>query len=178
MLSSAPEKVLDLCTGSGCIGLAIANQFPESHVDLADIDSSALELAASNVALHGFEARVKTFQSDMFDNLEGVYDLIVCNPPYVSRSEYENLPEEYKAEPELGLVSEQEGLEIPLKVLRESAQYLQANGLLILEVGFSNALLSQRLTKVPIPWLEFENGGEGVLALSCEELKQYSEEFN
>lgn len=178
LLSSPPEKVLDLCTGSGCIGIAIANQFTESHVDLADIDKSALELAASNIALHGFEARVKIIQSDLFENLDGVYDLIVCNPPYVSIAEYKNLPKEYKAEPALGLISDQEGLKIPLTVLREAADYLQPDGLLVLEVGYSNELLSQRLTEVPIPWIEFENGGEGVLAMSCEELRQYSGELN
>lgn len=170
--------MLDLCTGSGCIGIAIANQFSECDVDLADIDESALELASSNVVLHGFGARVTTFQSDLFENLEGLYDLIVCNPPYISTYEYENLPEEYMAEPVLGLVGEEQGLAIPLRVLREAAHYLQPDGLLILEVGFSNELLSQRLAGVSIRWLEFENGGEGVLAMDSEELRQYSGEFN
>ena len=178
LLNSRPKRVLDLCTGSGCIGIAIANQFSECDVDLADIDESALELASSNVALHGFGARVTTFQSDLFENLEGLYDLIVCNPPYISTYEYENLPEEYMAEPVLGLVGEEQGLAIPLRVLREAAHYLQPDGLLILEVGFSNELLSQRLAGVSIRWLEFENGGEGVLVMDSEELRQYSGEFN
>ena len=176
--NSRPKRVLDLCTGSGCIGIAIANQFSECDVDLADIDESALELASSNVVLHGFGARVTTFQSDLFENLEGLYDLIVCNPPYISTYEYENLPEEYMAEPVLGLVGEEQGLAIPLRVLREAAHYLQPDGLLILEVGFSNELLSQRLAGVSIRWLEFENGGEGVLVMDSEELRQYSGEFN
>ena len=178
LLNSRPKRVLDLCTGSGCIGIAIANQFSECDVDLADIDESALELASSNVVLHGFGARVTTFQSDLFENLEGLYDLIVCNPPYISTYEYENLPEEYMAEPVLGLVGEEQGLAIPLRVLREAAHYLQPDGLLILEVGFSNELLSQRLAGVSIRWLEFENGGEGVLVMDSEELRQYSGEFN
>lgn len=178
LLNSRPKRVLDLCTGSGCIGIAIANQFSECDVDLADIDESALELASSNVVLHGFGARVTTFQSDLFENLEGLYDLIVCNPPYISTYEYENLPEEYMAEPVLGLIGEEQGLAIPLRVLREAAHYLQPDGLLILEVGFSNELLSQRLAGVSIRWLEFENGGEGVLAMDSEELRQYSGEFN
>ena len=178
LLSSTPKRVLDLCAGSGCIGIAIANQFNECDVDLADIDESALELANSNVVLHGFGDRVTTFQSDLFENLEGLYDLIVCNPPYISTYEYENLPEEYMAEPVSGLVGEEQGLAIPLRVLREAAQYLQPDGLLILEVGFSNELLSQRLAGVSIRWLEFENGGEGVLAMDSEELRQYSGEFN
>ena len=178
LLNSRPKRVLDLCTGSGCIGIAIANQFSECDVDLADIDESALELASSNVVLHGFGARVTTFQSDLFENLEGLYDLIVCNPPYISTYEYENLPEEYMAEPVLGLVGEEQGLAIPLRVLREAAHYLQPDGLLILEVGFSNELLSQRLAGVSIRWLEFENGGEGVLAMDSGELEQYSGAFN
>ena len=178
LLNSRPKRVLDLCTGSGCIGIAIANQFSECDVDLADMDESALELASSTVVLHGFGARVTTFQSDLFENLEGLYDLIVCNPPYISTYEYENLPEEYMAEPVLGLVGEEQGLAIPLRVLREAAHYLQPDGLLILEVGFSNELLSQRLAGVSIRWLEFENGGEGVLAMDSEELRQYSGEFN
>ena len=178
LLNSPPQKVLDLCTGSGCIGIAIANQFVNCRVDLADIDSSALALAASNIALHGFEERVKIIQSDLFENVNDAYDLIVCNPPYVSHREYKDLPAEYKREPVTGLISEQEGLKMPITVMRQAVDYLKPDGLLILEVGFSNKALSERLANVPIPWLEFEKGGEGVLAMNREELRQYSGEFN
>ena len=109
-------------------------------------------------------------ESDLFAALKGTYDLIVSNPPYVSAAEVAELPAEYRQEPALGLLSDDEGLAIPLQILRQAADYLSEQGLLVLELGYSWALLAQRYPQLPVMWLDFENGGEGVLAISRAEL--------
>jgi ribosomal protein L3 glutamine methyltransferase len=156
----------------------MALQWPQSKVDLLDVSEEALSLAESNIELHGLQGRVRTIKSDLFDSLTGRYDLIVANPPYVSREEYDDLPAEFTHEPELGLVSAEEGLQIPLQILREAVDYLTDSGLLVMEVGYSHEALAQRLQGVPLLWLEFEHGGDGVLALSAAQLQQYREQFN
>lgn len=177
LLASDPLRILDLCAGGGSIGIAAALEFKESSVDLADISVEALALAADNIALYDLGSRVKTLRSDLFAAVSGKYDLIVSNPPYVSKQEYDELPGEFLHEPELGLVSEDEGLELPLRIMREAADYLSDSGVLVMEVGYSNELLAQRLESVPLLWLEFEQGGEGVLAITAGELQQYRESF-
>jgi ribosomal protein L3 glutamine methyltransferase len=172
-----PSRILDLCCGGGCIGLFAAHQFPEAKVDLADLSDDALALAQENVALHNAAARVTTLQSDLFAALDGCYDLILSNPPYVPLDEVLDLPTEYRHEPALGLVSEDDGLAIPLKILREAPDYLTEDGVLVMEVGYSHEQLSQRLIEVPLLWLEFANGGEGVFAITRDELLRYREQF-
>lgn len=171
LLAQAPTRVLDLCTGSGCIGIATALVFVDAQVDLADISTDALRLAQENVDVHGLRERVRVIQSDLFESLEGPYDLILCNPPYVSQEEIDELPEEYRHEPVLGLWSADEGLEIPLRILREASRYLSPQGLLIMEVGYSHGALSARLPLVPFLWLEFAHGGEGICVLSAQQLR-------
>lgn len=171
LLAQAPTRVLDLCTGSGCIGIATALVFVDAQVDLADISTDALRLAQENVDVHGLRERVRVIQSDLFESLEGPYDLILCNPPYVSQEEIDELPEEYRHEPVLGLWSADEGLEIPLRILREASRYLSPQGLLIMEVGYSHEALSARLPLVPFLWLEFAHGGEGICVLSAQQLR-------
>ncbi|MDO8908021.1 MAG: 50S ribosomal protein L3 N(5)-glutamine methyltransferase [Pseudohongiella sp.] len=170
LLPQVPARVLDLCTGSGCIGIATALVFPHAQVDLADISTDALEVAVHNIRQHGLEGRVTALQSDLFGSLDGVYDLIVSNPPYVSAEEVAELPPEYQQEPDLGLLSGDDGLAIPLRILREAPKYLTEQGVLVLELGYSWELLAQRYPGLPVAWLEFESGGDGVLAISREEL--------
>ncbi|MDO8271799.1 MAG: 50S ribosomal protein L3 N(5)-glutamine methyltransferase [Gammaproteobacteria bacterium] len=172
LVPAEPHKILDLCTGSGCIGIACAVAFPDARVDLADISEDALTLARENVLWHEVGERVRVIQADLFDGLDDVYDLIVTNPPYVSQEEVDDLPEEYRHEPELGLVSNDDGLEIPLRILREAPQHLSENGVLIMEVGYSWQALAARLPKVPFLWLEFANGGEGVCMLTARQLRE------
>ena len=172
LLPAAPHKILDLCTGSGCIGIACAVAFPDARVGLADISEDALTLARENVLRHEVAGRVSVIHADLFDGLDEVYDLIVTNPPYVSRQEVDELPEEYRHEPELGLVSNDDGLEIPLRILREAPQHLSENGVLIMEVGYSWQALAARLPQVPFLWLEFANGGEGVCRLTARQLRE------
>ena len=178
LLHEPAGKILDLCTGGGSIGIATALIWPECEVDLADISGDALDLAKKNIALHGLGGRVRTIQSDLFGDIDSRYDLIVANPPYVPVQEYDELPAEFANEPSLGLISDDNGLQIPLKILRDSADYLSCTGLLVMEVGYSHPQLSERLKQVPLLWLEFEQGGEGVLALTASQLQQYRGQFN
>lgn len=165
-----PRSVLDLCTGSGCIGIAIALAFPQARVDMSDVSAGALALARVNIERYGLQDRVMALHSDLFADLTGPYDLIVTNPPYVSQEEVDALPTEYHHEPTLGLVSADDGLAIPLQILRQAAQWLAPDGVLILEVGYSREALSARLPQVPFAWLEFAHGGEGVCMLTCQQL--------
>lgn len=178
LLHEPVGKVLDLCAGGGSIGIATALLWPECEVELTDISKDALDLAKKNVDLHGLGGRVKVIEGDLFGNIDSRYDLIIANPPYVSLQEYDELPAEFTCEPSLGLISTDAGLQIPLKILRDSVDYLSDDGLLVLEVGYSHPQLSERLKQVPLLWLEFDRGGEGVLALTASQLQQYREHFN
>ncbi|WP_395376396.1 50S ribosomal protein L3 N(5)-glutamine methyltransferase [Marinicella sp. W31] len=167
------ECALDLCTGSGCIGLALAHHHPQLHVDLVDIDAEALALAEINRQQLDLTDRTRILQSDLFTHVEGSYDLILTNPPYVSRDEYLALPEEYHIEPELGLVTEMNGMLIPVKILAEAANYLNDNGLLYLEVGYSDQILMDILPDVDFEWLEFAQGGQGICIFNRQDLIRY-----
>lgn len=171
LLPVEPHRILDLCTGSGCIGIACALALPDAQVDLADISEDALSLARENAKRHGVERRVMVLQSDLFANVQPGYDLIVSNPPYVSREEVDDLPAEYRHEPELGLVSAEDGLAIPMQILRQAAAFLNEGGVLIMEVGYSWMALAERMPHVPFLWLEFANGGEGVCMLTRAQLE-------
>lgn len=171
LLKNPPARILDLCTGSGCIGIATALAFEQAIVDLTDISEGALSLAQANLERHGLHSRAKVIKSDLFEALAGPYDLILSNPPYVSQTEINELPPEYAHEPVLGLFSEDEGLAIPLQILRTAADYLSADGVLIMEVGYSHEALSERLPHVPFLWLEFEHGGEGIFMLTAQQLR-------
>jgi len=178
LLQGEPRRIMDLCTGSGCIGIACAVHFPAARVDLVDIDDDCLRLASENSDRHGTSDRVQILQSDLFEQVSGRYDLIVANPPYVSAAEIEDLPPEFRHEPNLGLLSEEAGLQIPVRIVQQAAQYLERGGLLIMEVGYSAEGLSERLSDVPLLWLDFEQGGEGVMAITREQLEHYREHLN
>lgn len=169
-------RALDLCTGSGCIGIAMAAHQPLWHVDLADISEDALALARENIALHGLERTVRTLRSDLFAGLAGErYDLIVSNPPYVTDDEYAALPGEYAHEPKLGLTAGPEGLDIALRILGDAVDHLTDDGLLIAEVGESERALMERLPTVPFVWIEFKVGPMGVFALERRDLETHAE---
>ncbi len=167
------ENVLDLCTGSGCIAIAVAVHLPWTSVTAADISPEALEIARRNVERHGLESRVNLVESDLFHSLPPCrYDLVVTNPPYVPTGSLSSLPPEYRAEPELGLVSGQDGLDACLEILRIAEQFMAPDGVLICEVGESEQALSDLLPRVPFIWLEFSSGGSGVFVLTREQLLQ------
>lgn len=160
------QRALDLCTGSGCIGIAMAVHNPELAVDLVDISADALALAAENIARFEVGERVRALQGDLFGPLAGEkYDLIVSNPPYVTHAEVDALPEEYSHEPELGLRAGDDGLDLALKILRDAPEHLTENGLLIVEVGESERALVRLLPEIPFAWIEFKVGQMGVFAV-------------
>ncbi len=174
LLKTAPRRILDLCTGGGCIGIACAIAFPEAEVVLADLSPDALAVARINIEKHKLGDRVQVVESDLFASVTGRFDLIVSNPPYVGAEEYEDLPAEYLREPELGLLTGNDGLEIPLRILEQAATYLSDDGLLLLETGATWPLLDEARTDLPFLWLEFEYGGEGICALKASELRTQS----
>ncbi len=176
-----PERihhVLDLCTGSGCIGIAVAAAFPEATVDLADLSEAAAEVARINVARHGVGSRVSVYQGDLFGAVRGHrYDVIVSNPPYVAEDEFRSLPDEYSKEPGMGLVAGEDGLDLVRTILAEAADFLEPGGILVVEVGSAEQALEQAFPDVPFTWLEFEYGGSGVFTLNREELLAHRGQF-
>jgi ribosomal protein L3 glutamine methyltransferase len=167
----AVQRALDLCTGSGCIGIAMAVYNPDWQVDLVDVSDAALSLARENIHFQNVEERVRAIKSDLFAALDGqVYDLIVSNPPYVTEQEFAALPPEYGHEPALGLRAGEDGLDFALKILEQSPAYLSEQGWLIVEVGESERALTQLLPNLPLNWIEFEVGQMGVFAIERRDL--------
>ena len=167
----AVQRALDLCTGSGCIGIAMAVHNPDWHVDLVDISDAALSLARENIHFQNVEERVRAIKSDLFAALPGeVYDLIVSNPPYVTEQEFAALPPEYSHEPSLGLRAGDDGLDFALKILEQAPAHLSEQGWLIVEVGESERALSKLLPKLPLNWIEFDVGQMGVFAIERRDL--------
>lgn len=172
-LQKVPMQILDLCTGSGCIGIACAYAFPDAEVQLSDISFDALEVAEENIQQHNLEERVFAMQSDLFANLAGQkFDLIVSNPPYVDADDLASMPPEYHAEPEIGLGSGDDGLDFTRRLLHEASDYLNDNGVLIVEVGNSWVALEEAYPDVPFTWIEFARGGHGVFMLTKADLQK------
>ncbi|TNF66103.1 MAG: 50S ribosomal protein L3 N(5)-glutamine methyltransferase [Gammaproteobacteria bacterium] len=172
------HRVLDLCTGSGCIGIASADVFTNAEVVLSDISTDALEVAKRNIKLHQLDNQVDVVQSDLFANLGGErFDLIVSNPPYVDRKDLNDMPLEYHKEPQLGLEAGQDGLDIVKRILRQAVHHLNENGILVVEVGNSQYALAEQFPSVPFTWITFEDGGDGVFLLTADELVKYHETF-
>lgn len=171
---NSPQRILDLCTGSGCIAIACAVQFPESEVDAVDLSIDALDVAHINIENHGLSERVIPMESDIFSGVKGLtYDLIVTNPPYVDKDDVDALPTEYTHEPVMGLGSGEDGLDIVRVILAESASHLNDDGLLICEVGNSQVHMEAQYPEVPFTWIDFENGGHGVFMLTKAQLTEY-----
>ena len=170
-----PEYILDLCTGSGCIGIACAYVFPEAAVDLSDISLDALAVAQRNIDIHEVGHRVRAIESDLFNELTELrYDLIVSNPPYVDAEDLAEMPAEYRAEPALGLASGVDGLDFTRRLLREALDHLTEEGVLIVEVGNSCVALEEAFPELPFTWLEFRRGGHGVFLLTAAQLHEAS----
>ena len=167
-------RALDLCTGSGCIAIAMGHYYPNWQVDGSDINEAALSLAAENkerLLAHN----VELVRSDLFAGLQGrVYDLIVTNPPYVTNDETDALPREYAREPELALRAGDDGLDLVLKILRDAPDHLSEDGLLICEVGDSEQHLVKLLPEVFMSWIEFKVGQMGIFAVECAELIRHN----
>ncbi|WP_036534452.1 50S ribosomal protein L3 N(5)-glutamine methyltransferase [Oceanobacter kriegii] len=166
-----PTRILDLCTGSGCIGLACAAQYPLAEVELMDISFDALALAEENIQRHGVEDRVQALQSDLMAAAHGKYDIIVTNPPYVDAEDMASLPDEYRHEPELALAAGEDGLDLVHIILRQAREHLAEDGLLIVEVGNSWPAMEAAYPQLPLIWPEFERGGHGVFVLQARDLQ-------
>lgn len=171
------HAVLDLCTGSGCIAIACAYAFEYARVDGSDISDDALAVFAENIARHGVEDQVQALKSDGLDSVNGPYDLIVSNPPYVDAMDMASLPEEYRHEPELALASGDDGLDFTRRLLRDAPDQLTEQGVLIVEVGNSMEAMMAEWPQVPFFWFEFERGGHGVFMLTRQQLLEYRSAF-
>ena len=166
-------RVLDMCTGSGCIAIATAHYHPHWQVDGVDISPDALALAAENV--ERLETKnVRLLKSDLFGHLGSeIYDLIVTNPPYVTHAETDALPKEYSHEPELGLRAGADGLDLALEILRDAPAHLSEHGLLICEVGESEHALVELLPELAFAWVEFKVGQMGIFVIERDDLVQH-----
>ena len=177
-LQQEPLAILDLCCGSGCIGIACADTFPDARVDLSDISADAIEVAQININRHQLNEEVRAVQSDLFAGLKGCsYDLIVSNPPYVDAQDLAEMPSEYHAEPGLALGSGDDGLDFTRRLLLQAPDYLQPEGILVCEVGNSWVALEEAYPRVPFFWPELEDGGHGVFVLTREDLLACREMF-
>jgi ribosomal protein L3 glutamine methyltransferase len=171
---SEPQHILDLCTGGGCIAIALAYAFVEAQVDAVDISQDALDVAELNITEHGLNHRVYPIKSDLMGALQGQkYDLIVSNPPYVDAEDMGDLPDEFHHEPELALAAGTDGLDLVDSILRQAPIHLSDNGWLFVEVGNSEVHMYTRYPELPIQWIEFANGGHGVFAISKNDLVEY-----
>ena len=171
------RRALDLCTGSGCIAIAMAHYHPDWHVDGADLSDDALSLARENEQ-RLMSANTRFVKSDLFAGLQGEhYDLIVTNPPYVTNDETDALPREYSHEPELGLRAGDDGLDLALKILRDAPLHLDRDGLLICEVGEAERALVRLLPDLPLAWVEFKVGQMGIFVAECADLIAHHEQI-
>ncbi|WP_120995409.1 50S ribosomal protein L3 N(5)-glutamine methyltransferase [Stutzerimonas urumqiensis] len=177
-LPQSPAKILDLCTGSGCIGIACAYAFPQAEVALADLSFDALEVANHNIERHGLEERVYAVQGDGFEGLPGQrFDLIVSNPPYVDEEDFADMPAEYRHEPALGLACGADGLDLVRRILAEAADHLSETGVLVVEVGNSQVHVEAAYPEVDFTWLDFRQGGHGVFLLAASQCREHQPLF-
>ncbi len=177
-LAQAPARVLDLCAGSGCIGIACAYEFLEAEVILADLSFEALEVANRNIEHHGLEDRVYTVQSDGFDGLpKQRFDLILSNPPYVDAEDIADMPNEFHHEPALALACGEDGLDLVRRILAQAADHLTETGTLIVEVGNSQVHVEALYPEVEFTWLEFARGGHGVFLLAASQCREHQALF-
>ena len=171
--SNQVNRVLDLCSGSGCIAIASKYQFPDATVCASDVSRDALEVAAINLEQHELSDHIKLYESDLFNAIPAQeFDVIVSNPPYVDAEDMAALSDEFRAEPELGLAAGEDGLAIVDRIIERALDYLSADGVLFIEVGNSQAAMEQKYDFLPMTWIDFEMGGAGVCCIHAEDLRQ------
>ena len=163
-------RALDLCTGSGCLAIQMAAHYPAAQIDAVDISLDALEVAAVNVEDYGLQERIQLVHTDLFEGLEGTYDLIVSNPPYVDAESVDALPEEYLHEPELALGSGEDGLDATREILLQAAKFLNPHGVLLVEIGHNRDVLEREYPELPFVWLDTSGGDGFVFLLTREQL--------
>ncbi|HGJ5858575.1 MAG TPA: 50S ribosomal protein L3 N(5)-glutamine methyltransferase [Arsenophonus nasoniae] len=173
-----PATILDMCTGSGCIAIACAHEFPQAQIDAVDISVDALAVTEQNITAHGFADRIVPICSDLFLNMPPIkYNVMVTNPPYVDAEDMSDLPAEYLMEPKLALAAGSDGLKLVRRILANASRFLTENGVLICEVGNSMLHLIEQYPDIPFTWLKFEQGGDGVFMLTQKQLIEHQEKF-
>jgi ribosomal protein L3 glutamine methyltransferase len=169
-----PEGIhtaLDLCTGSGCLAILMADAFPDASVDAVDISADALAVAQRNVADYHLEDRVQLVRSDLLNELKDRrYDLIICNPPYVTAESMAALPAEYRHEPALALASGDDGLDIVRRLLAAVPDHLTKNGLLFVEVGHNADIVEAAFPDLPLTWVDAPSGEGKIFLLARSDL--------
>jgi len=169
-----PEKIfsaLDLCTGSGCLGIMMAHSFQNAMIDLVDLSEKALQVAEININHYGLNDRTELIQSDLFNALKGKkYDLIISNPPYVNQTSVDSFPMEFLKEPSMALGSGEDGLDHTVRIIKEAKSYLNDDGILIVEIGHNKEVLLNKFPKLQFQWLDVSLGNDFVFMLQKSQL--------
>ena len=169
----AVERVLDMCTGSGCLAILAADAFPEAAVDAVDLSPDALAVARINVEDYGLDERIRLIQSDAFFAIpDEKYDIIISNPPYVNAESMAGLPEEYRREPDMALASGEDGLDFVRTLLTEAAQHLNPDGILVVEIGHNKDELERAFPRLSFVWLDTSAGDRFVFMLRRKDLSR------
>ena len=174
-LGRRPQRILDLCCGCGCLGLLAAEQFPAAKVTLVDADPRAVSLAQRNAVALGLAGRTEVACADLFDGASpGIFDLILCNPPYVDAADLRTLPPEFAHEPTLGLDGGEDGLDVVSRVIDQAPAHLEEGGLLVCEVGMNAWRVNRAWPRLPFIWPDSPAGGAGVFLLDAEALHSHT----
>lgn len=167
------ERVLDVCTGSGCLAIMLADAFPQAQVDALDISHDALQVAQRNVEEYDLQDRVRLFESNLYANLPvQQYDLIISNPPYVNSSSMQKLPQEYRAEPEIALAGGMDGMDLVREILAGAAKLLTDDGVLVVEIGNERANAERAFPNAEFTWLTTSAGDDMVFLLTAEQVRE------
>ncbi|MBC3874305.1 50S ribosomal protein L3 N(5)-glutamine methyltransferase [Undibacterium flavidum] len=171
-----PEEVtdiLELCTGSGCLPIMLADAFENAHVDTVDISKDALAVAAKNVATYELEDRITLIESDLYSNVpDKLYDMIITNPPYVNSNSMNKLPKEYLHEPQIALAGGDDGMDLVRKIVAGAASRLKPNGILMVEIGNERVFAEEAFAEFGLTWLSTSAGDDMVFLLTAEQLQE------
>ena len=169
-LTERTHRVLDLCTGSGCLAIIGAMAYPEMVFDATDVSADALDVARINVGRHGLGTRIRLYRGDLFGDLTGPYDLILCNPPYVNAKSMAALPPEYRAEPALALAGGADGMDLVRRIVRDAPARMSRDAVLVLEIGHERRHFERAFPRLEVAWLPTSGGDDRVLLATCEAL--------
>lgn len=173
-LSDRTQRVLDLCTGNGSLAVIAAMAYPEITVDACDLSEDALAVARINVDRHKLAHRIKLFASDLFENVPGRYDLIVCNPPYVNAQSMAALPAEYRAEPAVALAGGDDGMDLVRRIVADAPPHMNDDAVLVLEIGNERAHFEHAFRRLEVAWLPTSAGDDQVLLVTRDALARWS----
>ena len=174
-LSDETHRVLDLCTGSGCLAVIAALAYPDIVVDAADLSPEALEVARINVDKHKLAQRITLLESDLLSAVRGPYDLIICNPPYVNSTSMQALPAEYRAEPALALAGGTDGMDLVRNIIRDAHRHMTDNAVLVLEIGHERRHFERAFPRLEVAWLETSGGHDQVLLVTRDSLQRWGQ---